>query len=706
MRRAMLALVCAWIGLATAAEARILRIDITRDEPAFGGRAFGDAGAYRHITGIAHGAVDPADPRNAGIQDLWLAPRDAQGRVAYDSPVDILVPADRARGNSVLFLEVVNRGNKLAPLFFNLGTPQDAATRNALTDPGDGLLFREGYTMVWFGWQADVPPGGGRLGLAPVVAHRPDGTPITGIVRAELSTAAPAPDLALTARAQVAVPPAPYLPASTDTTTPDASGFLPTLTVRAREQDPRVPIPNTQWRFGACGAEGKADPARLCLEGAFQPGHLYELIYRARDPLVLGLGFAAARDLAAFLRDDTTDANPVRREGQSPGDQSVVIEGTSQSGRFIRSLIQLGYTETEDGKRAFDGAFIHVASARIALDQRFGQPDRNGGEQSDHLYPAYEFPFSYLRQNDPLTGRTQGLLDRCQATNTCPRIFHVNSALEFWELRASLGLTDPLGRADLPEIPDVRTYVLASTQHVPVPWTGGPQPASTCQQASNPNPQTYTMRALLLGLTRWVREGVPPPHSVVPRIADGTLVPPDLLRFPPIPAVDYDGVAHPALPPGIRPLDPLHVLFFGPRFDPATLSGEVTVEPPVPLAGSYGVLVPQVDADGNDIAGIRSLFLRVPVGTYTGWNLGRAGHFENGACHLQGGFIPFAPTREARERAGDPRLSLAERYPEPRSYVFAVTAAAKALNADQFLLIDDALALIAQAQREGVRAGP
>jgi hypothetical protein len=700
------------LTFATATQARLTRLEILRVEPAFGGGALGGAGAYQHVVARVHGELDPADPHNAVIQDLDLAPRDARGMVEYDTEVELLKPADQARGNGVLLFEVNNRGNKLAVAVFDTGVAPGLESYNKLSSPGDGWLMSQGYTLVWWGWEMDTRPGLGRILMPEIVAHRRDGSPVTGIVRSELITSTPAASLPLSRSQQVlGVPPDSYdsyPAASTDNRTPFPDGFLPTLTVRAREQDPRVPLSATAWSFATCGQGGRdatPDPKHLCLPAGFQPGRLYELIYRAQDPLVLGIGFAATRDLGAFLAharaDDQGTANPVWRE-----DQKAIIEGSSQSGRMIRSLIALGFNQDELGQRVFDGAYPHIGGGLLPLNVRFGQPYRAWGEQTDHLYPAYEFPFAYAPQHDPLTGRTAGLLDRCMATGTCPRVFHVATVLEMWEGRQSLGLTDPLGRRDLADPPSVRTYIMASTQHAPAPVPLAPHgPYGTCQQQGNPNPQVWTMRALLTAFAAWVRDGVEPPPSAVPRIAGGTMVAPDQVQFPPIPANSYGGVSRPATV-ATRVFDTLHVLDFGPLFRAGEESGVITVEPPSVGTASYGVLVPQVDADGNDLGGIRSVFVQAPIGTYTGWNVGRTGAFEGGMCNLQGSFIPFAPDRAARETAGDPRPSLAERYPDQAAYAAVFRTAADRLVAQRFLLPDDAQALVTAAERDGVSAVP
>ncbi|HEY0419814.1 MAG TPA: hypothetical protein VGC80_09875, partial [Acetobacteraceae bacterium] len=418
-------------GWAAPAGARITQLDVLRTEPAFGGQAFEGTGGYQHVVARVRGELDPADPHNAIVQDLELAPRNARGMVEYETEVELLKPADPARGNGVLLFEVNNRGNKLAVNAFNDAVAPGIEARNALSSPGDGWLMRQGYTVIWWGWEMDVRPGWNRILMPEIVAHNPDGSPVTGVVRAELVTPRATSTLPLSMSQQVLQPP----PDSYDSY-PAATAEGATLTVRAREQDPRVPIPNDQWALGMCNGSGEPapDPKHICYPARFQPGRLYELIYRARDPLVQGIGFAASRDLGAFLTHAQADsrgtANPVWREGQT-----AIIEGSSQSGRMIRSLLALGFNEDEGGRRVFDGAFPHIGGGLMPLNIRFGQPYRAWGEQTDHTYPAYEFPFTYGAQTDPLTGRHGGLLDRCATTNTCPRIFHVATVLEVWEGR-------------------------------------------------------------------------------------------------------------------------------------------------------------------------------------------------------------------------------------------------------------------------------
>ncbi len=680
------------LGLGHPALARIVRIDITRTEPAFGGRSFGAAGAFEHLTGRAYGEVDPAAPGNAVIQDIALAPRNAVGLVEYSTDVEIVRPVDPARGNGTLLFNILNRGNKGALGLFNADVPPAAAGINRLESPGDGWLQAQGHTLVWFGWQADVLPGDGRMTFTVPAARNLDGSPVTGVVRAELVVqTAPATTLNLSSGWFTGMTHASAPTVSTDNRTPLTDGFLPTLTVRGAENEARAPIASTEWRFGGCDTP---NDTQICYPAGFQPGKLYELIYRAKDPPVMGLGFAAARDLGTYLK------------GQAAPGTKAIVMGTSQSGRFIRSMIALGFNQGEDGHPVFEGALPHIGGGLMPLNLRFGQPGRAWGQQVDHLYPAYDFPFTYARQTDPLTGRTQGLLDRCEATQSCPLIFHAATALEIWEGRQSLGLTDPLGTKDAPEPANVRTFIMASTQHAPPAL---PLPTATpfplCAQQPNPNPHTWTMRALLAALTAWVRDGTTPPASVVPRIAEATLVAPDEVRFPFIPSNRYGGVDRPAMR-YTGAVSALHVLDFGPDYRAGDSAGVITLEPPRAGAAGYGVLVPQVDADGIDLAGVRDVYVRAPIGTYTGWNAFRPDRFRGNFCNFSGSFVPFAATKAEREAAGDPRPSLEERYPTRDAYVAAVRGAGEALVAQRMMLPEDAQRLVVEAQRDGVRAGP
>jgi hypothetical protein len=692
-----------------ASQARIVRLEITQTVPAFGGRNFGEVGAYERVIGKAYGEIDPQSPSNAMIQDLAFAPKNTKGMVEYSTDIDILRPADRTKSNGILFFNIINRGNKGGLALFNAdipGGPANIGNINAVAEAGDGFMQQQGYTVVWFGWQSDVLSGNNRMTMQVPVAKNPDGSAITGTVRNELTVLRPATTLPLqsgwfTAGSK------PYPTVSVDNKTALADGFVPTLSERTRENEPRTVIPNSEWSFGSCEAD-KAPAVndwQICYPVGFRPGRLYELTYRAKDPLVLGLGFAAARDFGAFLKasekDDSGTSNPAY-----VANAKAIVMGSSQSGRFIRSLIHLGFNRDEQGKIVFEGALPHIGGGLMPLNVRFGQPGRATTNTTDHLFPGAEFPFAYASVTDPLTGRTQGILDRCTGTSTCPKIVHAATALEMWELRQSLGFTDPLGTKDLGEPANVRSYIMASTQHAPaVLPLPTKEPFGACQQQPNPNPYSWTMRALLTHLAAWVKDSAEPPQSSRPTIAAGNLVAPDQVRFPRIPANTYGGVTRPAVK-FAADNDPLHVQDFGKDYNAADTSGIISGDPPKMSTARYGTLVAQVDADGNDLGGIRDVFVEVPIGTYTGWNYFNKDFFEDGFCTLNGSFIPFAPTKQERLATADPRLSIEERYPTKEIYVAAFKKAAGNLVAQRFLLSDDAIRLVSMAERDGVRSAP
>lgn len=688
---------------ASATQAAITRLEIVKVEPAFGGRSFGAAGTFERVIAKAHGELDPAAGVNATIQDIALAPRNARGRVEYVSDVEIVRPADPSKSNGVLFFNITNRGNKGALSLFNVDVPPNLNDINGLVNAGDGFMQRMGYTSVWFGWQGDVLPGGNRIQLKVPVARNADGSPVTGLVRSELITATPTHTLNVTGGWFTGATHAPYPTAERDHTKPFADGFMPTLTMRASAQGLPMTIPPSEWSFGACPDGKTVTPSdtQVCLTWGFRPDRIYELSYRAKDPLVLGIGFAVTRDLAAFLKHDAADASGTPNPARVPNAKTIVM-GSSQSGRFIRSFLHRGFNRDERGRVVFDGALPHIGGGLMPLDIRFAQPGRSAGTETvDNLYPGTEFPFAYGSLTDPLTGRTQGILDRCTADKSCPKIVHAATALEMWELRQSLGFTDPLGTRDLPEPANVRSYIMSSTQHASAPL---PLPAKApfagCEQQSNPNPQTWTMRALLQALTDWVKDGAMPPPSERPTITQGNLVAPDQLRFPYIPANRYGGVERPA----VRTLglhNPLHVQDYGPQFRAGDTAGVMLTDPPRLSTARYNNLVAQVDQDGNDLGGIRNVYVQVPIGTYTGWNVFDRSRYADGFCTLQGSYIPFAATREERIGTGDARLSLQERYPSREAYVAAVRKATADLVAKRHLLPDDAQRLVAEAERDG-----
>ncbi|MBC7800760.1 MAG: hypothetical protein H7Z10_09060, partial [Gemmatimonadaceae bacterium] len=484
------------LSLPGLAQARLLRLDVQETTLAFDGQSFGRVGTYDRITARAVIGVDPTDPSNAGITDIAIAPRNALGLVEATSDVVILRPTVADRGNGVLLYDVVNRGGMVG-----LGLLADA--RGA--DAGNGFPMRQGYTMVWSGWQHDVAPGRLRM-VAPVLSG------ITGPSREEYVW-----DNATT-------------PITATLSYPNADPAQATLTVRAREGDVRQTPPGLAFRF--------LDPQRIEVTRppGFDAGAIYEFIHTARDPVLAGMGFAVVRDLVTFLRRDA-EGNPLARGGAPEASHAYAI-GISQSGRFLRDLLHQGFNDDEDGLPVFDAIVPVIAGARRTFtNARFAQPGRNPRQHEDRLYPGADFPFTYATTTDALTGRTDGLLARCQVMQTCPKIMQIDSDSEAYQGRAALLVTDTRGYSlDLPDT--VRAYMLAGMPHNTTPGqVSGPQAA--CVMASNPLHPGAAARALLTALDAWVRHDAAPPASRYPTLAHGTLVEPG--GFPAIP-----GVPHPA----------------------------------------------------------------------------------------------------------------------------------------------------------------
>jgi hypothetical protein len=473
----------------------------------------------------ANGAVDPNDSLNALIQDIKLAPK-VNGLVQYAMDVTILMPADLSKSNHVMLFDVPNRGNRLLPGGFNIG--------GSITSAGDGFLHSLGFIMVAGGWQGDVLAGSGRLTMTVPVALYPGGGTITGRVRIEYGlTAGPATTQNLGGGPYTGTTTASY-----ESVTLNNSGAV--LTQRVHQDDPRQLIPNNQWSFADCTTTpfpGIPSTTQICINGGFDTNHIYELIYTAKNPTVLGLGFAAMRDLASFLHNETSSANPL-----AGVIQKAIMYGVSQTGRTVRTFLDLGFNEDEDHKMVFDGMNPHIATARIPLNVRFGAPGRAAGTQhQEKQFPGPDSPLSWGDSPDPLTGENHGILDRCSASNTCPKIFQTVSGTEYWQSAMSNDTTDFSARHDLPIPPNIRIFHLSSTQHGGASVTASPETdtKSYCQYLLNINPYIYNTRALLTDLTAWVVNGIPPPDSRYATVADGTLVSANRIGFPKIPGVTF-----------------------------------------------------------------------------------------------------------------------------------------------------------------------
>jgi len=630
------------------------------------GRAFGAVGPYEQLDGTVHFAVDPTHPLNRGITDLHLAPRDANGLVRFAADVCILTPVDAQRGNHRLLLDVPNRGNRLALWMFN-HAPRPAVP-SAPLDPGNGFLMHQGYTVVWCGWQHDVPAVDGLMRIKVPAAQTADG-PISGKILVQFQPNAPSQVQLLSDRLHRPYP-------ATNLHDPDA-----TLLVRDTAEAPPQVMPRTQWSFAKLAeGQGVPDASSIYLASGFVPGKLYQVIYTTTGAPVIGLGLLTARDLVAFLRYGTAQAgNPC-----AGGVQHAYAFGASQSGRYLRQFLYLGLNEDEQERLVFDGVMAHIAGGKRGGDfnQRFGQPSSTRHPSMSDL-----FPFTDTAQTDPETGGTDGLLERLAARQKLPKIFFTNSSTEYWRGDASLAHMDVQRTRDVPLSASVHMYHYAGTQHASgtLPLTDtSPIDGSRGQQLFNCVDYTPLLRAALVRLDRWVTAQEVPPPSRYPCLADGTAVRPEQTAaiFTAIPGVQF-----PAYLPRVVRLD------FGPEVE----AGIATLLPPS-VGQAYPHFVPAVDADGNERSGIRLPDISVPLATYTGWN-GR--HPEMGApdhlMGLMGATLPFAPTQSEREASGDPRLSIEERYPSKADYLERVAKAAQALAAEGYLLADDVQTVLEQA---------
>jgi hypothetical protein len=673
-------------AIAAPSEARITRIDITSRALAFGGASFGSVGQYETLRGVAFGEIDPDDSLNEVITDIKLAPRNARGMVEYNMDFWINKPVDMTRANGTLLHDVPNRG-RVRSLELNVGGAGD-------TTAGDGLLQRQGYVLSDNGWQGDVSTG---LQIRLPIAKNKDGTTIVNRIRAEYII-----DDAPTSTVNITTPPS-YEAVST-------SNAGAVLTRRVHQDDPKELIPNSDWAFADCTAvpfPGVPSTTKVCLKGDFDTNHIYELLYDAKNPMVLGIGFAATRDFISFLRNSNgaSTAKRGRREDQGPmpenplGDsiRNAIIYGSSQSGRWIRTFIQLGFNQDENRNLVVEGAIPHKASNRGAFNVRFGQPDRLSGTQhTERQYPGGESPQTWGVYNDKISNVNAGQLDRCRQTHSCPKIFHTNTDTEYWQALLALNHTDSEGTRDLHIPNNVRMYLFSGTRHGGGDVRSQPpavmgNPPANCQLRTNNNPFIHGQRALLAALRDWVVHGTEPPPSLYPTIDAGTLVPLAEIGYPYMPAVNFTlaGVTTQKF-----------YLDRGPGFNVEDIAG-VMREPPV-KRGAYPVRQPQVDADGNTIAGLPNTNMLVPLGSYLGWNVRKGGFSEGDSCDLNGGWVPFFRTLAERQAAGDPRPSWQERYPTHADYVAKVTAAANSLVARRLLLPEDAAFLINQANAAAV----
>ena len=667
----------------SSAQAEVKRIVIDRKvSPAFDGKSFGAAGQYETLTGRAFGELDPNDPHNRVITDIQLAQRNANGKVEYVATFFLVKPIDMTRSSRLMWHDVPNRGGRVTL----------AEVERALGDVG-----------LSSGWQGDnsgaTAPGPNNDYVVVPIARNADGSPITGHVIGRIVNRAGFDSQPIFVQGN----PMPYKPATLDT----ASATLVTHTsetIDGKVLGERV-VPSGEWAWARCSASspfpGTPDPTQICVKGGFDPKLLYQVVFTARDPYVLGVGYAAFRDVAAFFRNSARDAegtaNPVAQQISW-----VITRGRSQSGNFIRAFLHLGFNQDERNRQVYDGAWPIIAGRRISLNTRFALPDG-----TLKLYEAgSEGPQWWAKHPDPVRGLPDaGILDRCTASKTCPKIIEHFGAAEVWGLSLATGWVGTSADRDIPLPDNVRRYYLSSTQH-----GGGPGgfnltllAAPMCpgenfgrgMYPANPVPHTETVNAIRVHFRNWVMNGTAPPPSKYPTLANKFLVDPtkEAMGFPIIPGVPVSA------PTGL--INPVLDYDWGPGFNHVDGSGVPSNMPP-PISHVIRMKAPRVDADGNELGGVPLVLRDAPLGTYLGWNIVAEGFHKGKICNYAGGMIPFAPTRAERMANGDPRLSLEERYRTHEGYVEAVRTAAATAVRERFLLQADADALVAQAAASNV----
>ena len=605
------------------------------------GKPFGASGAYEKIAGTIRFAVDPTHPLHQRVTDMALAPRNAQGLVEFAGDFYLLKPVDMTKGNGRLLLDVPNRGRKVAIEMFN-STPRVPDPTTA-KDFGNGFLMRQGYCVAWVGWQIDVPR---QDGLMVLDAPRVPG--VSGYVRCRLRPNEPADVLPLADRYHIPNP-------SIDLDDPDA-----TVTVREDGGAPAVVLPREAWRF--------TDAGHVAMKGGFKPGVIYDVVYRSSNPLLVGASFLAVRDTAAFLRWGTAaQGNPC-----AGGLERAYLFGVSQSARFLREMLYLGLDADEQGRMVFDAVWPHVAGGRRGeFNLRFGQPSLNSAGTVGSLPPF----------ND------EGLFANLKKRGQQPKIFSTNTSAEYWRGDASLIHSDDTGARDAEPASFVRTYLFAGTQHTPGAIPPPPTDANTGARGANMfNIVDYAplLRGALVNLDAWVSKGVAPPPSAFPRLSDGTAAQPEALAefFRKLPGMAVAGRF-------VRP----SALDFGPDM------ARGIVAYPAKSGAQYKAHVSAIDADGNEVAGIIPVETATPLATFTGWN---PRHADQGAAgdlmQMRGSTLTFARTRADREKNGDPRPSIAERYASRAAYLDAVRVAAQKLIDARHVLAEDMDAILARAQ--------
>jgi hypothetical protein len=641
------------IAFALPCSAEVIRIEVT---------SRGDllSGKYEKLSGKIYFAVDPRNSANQIITDIDKAPKNASGKIEFSSDFYMIKPKDMSRSNGTILYEVSNRGNKGMIGHFN----RTASVLDPKTDAdlGDAFLMNQGFTLLWVGWQFDTATN--REGLLHTYvpkAREADGRSIQGLVRADFEPREKVLEASLVDRGNAEYP------------VVDPKDAANVMTVRDSVEGVRRVVPRDQWEFAADGTSVK-------MAAGFEPHKIYEVVYKSQDPAIAGLGLAAMRDSISKLK--YTAAPEL---GLTQGSLRRAIGfGISQSGRLLRTYLYYGFNEDESHRKVFDGIFSHVAGAgRGSFNQRFAQPSRTADPFANFFYTVDVFPFTDVEQLDPETGRRDGLLTHHMKAEFMPKVMYTNSSHEYWGRAASLFTTTIDGKEDAAMMANVRAYLYTGGTHGnPAAF---PPTRTNGQLLNNPMDYRWAARKLLVALNTWITAGTEPPPSAVPRVSNATFTTPDKLKFPKLPNLTA---------PTSSNIHKAYRADYGPEF---VSKGIITQEPPK-IKSAFTTLVPQIDADGNDLAGIRMPEVAVPLATFVGWNFynERSGPTTELVTDT-GAMIPFARTRAEREQANDPRPSIEERYKSREQYLELITKSANELAAKGYLIKEDIPRIVEQA---------
>lgn len=644
-----------------------MRVEVASRTDILNGRAFGDVGAYERVAGRVYFSVPVDNPHNLRIVDLHNSVNLKNGEVEFSADFVAIRPKDVHKGNGSMILEVPNRGQTGIVRLVDGGN-------SGLTDAGDAWLLRQGFTVVTLGWQWDAAGENALRLYAPIAKE--NGSTITGMLRGDLMPSAVMPVIPLGHLITGRIGGIEYPVAAPD----DPRNVL---TVRDSREAERKAIPRREWQFAQV-IDGKLVPSdrHIHLNGGFQPGKLYEYVYVVQDPVIAGLGFAAIRDYAAYAKHSPDSVTPAQR---------IYGEGISQTGRFLRDFLYEGFNADEEGRMALDGVLAHVAGAgRGSFNYRFAQPSRDAQPTSSVDFPTDIFPFTDEPEIDPVTGAKGGLLDRAVRENVAPKIFFSNTSYEYWGRAAALTHTSADGKRDVPISGNVRIYKFTGLQHFSGPFPPAKGNGDLLgQEPMSPLPIKWFWRAMISNMDAWVRSNTLPPASSYPKIADGTLVSLQEYRFPAIPGVKKPHEAS----EGLR-------LNFGPNWQQGILSFQ-----PPKIGPDFPVLVSQVDADGNEHSGICLPEIVYPLATYATWNLRDPSiGAPDQRVSFEDSYIPFLKSAAEQVQTGDPRKSIAERYPSREYYFVRYSSVLDELVKQRWILPEDRQAVLERGEQEWAEA--